>query len=58
MHIYLHLDDIIIPWEHTKRGDFLAQNFIGFYAVTKSLEGLMDFLAFLIRKLLPKTHIY
>jgi len=26
----LHLDDVIIPWEQTKRDDFVAQNFIGF----------------------------
>jgi len=39
VHIYLHLDDIIIPWEHTKRGDFLAQNFIGLYAVIQVFGG-------------------
>jgi len=25
MHICLHLDDVIIPWEPTNRGDFVAQ---------------------------------
>jgi len=26
----LHSDDAIIPWEPTKRADFVAQSFIGF----------------------------
>jgi len=30
MHICLHLDDVIIPWEPTERADFVAQSFIGF----------------------------
>jgi len=30
MHICLHLDEVIIPWEPTERADFLALNFIGF----------------------------
>jgi len=25
MHICLHLDDVIIPWEPSNRGDFVAQ---------------------------------
>jgi len=27
MHICLHLDDVIIPWESTNRADFVAQSF-------------------------------
>jgi len=30
MHICLHLDDVIIPWESTKPADYVAQRFIGF----------------------------
>jgi len=30
MHIYLHLDDAIIPWESNNPSDFVAQSFIGF----------------------------
>jgi len=30
MHIYLHLDDVIIPWELTKWADYVGQSFIGF----------------------------
>jgi len=26
----LQLDDVITPWESTKRADFVAQSFIGF----------------------------
>jgi len=28
MHIYLHLDDVIISWESTNRADFVAQSWI------------------------------
>jgi len=30
MHICLHLDDVITPWESTNRAEFVAQSFIGF----------------------------
>jgi len=30
LHIFLHLDDVIIPWEPTEQADFVAQSFIGF----------------------------
>jgi len=30
MHVCLHLGDVIIPWEATKRADFMAQDFTGF----------------------------
>jgi len=26
MHICLHVDDVIFPWESTNRADFVAQN--------------------------------
>jgi len=51
MHICLHLDDVIIPWEPTNRADFLAQNFFYSRLQHESLEGLMNFLAFLVQKL-------
>jgi len=51
MHICLHLDDVIIPWEPISRADFVAQSFLGSRLQYKSLEGLMDFLAFLVQKL-------
>jgi len=28
MYIRLHLDDVIIPWESTNKGDFVAQNIL------------------------------
>jgi len=30
MHISLHLDDVIIPWEPTNQADFMAQSCFGF----------------------------
>jgi len=30
MHIWLHLGDVIIPWESTNRTDFVAQSFFLF----------------------------
>jgi len=30
MHICLHLDDVIIPWELNNRADFVALSFSGF----------------------------
>jgi len=35
----LHSDDIIIPWELTKQADFVAQGFIGFYAIIRVFGG-------------------
>jgi len=50
-HICLHLDDVIIPWESTNRSDFVTQRFLESRLQLESLEGLMDFLAFLVQKL-------
>jgi len=30
MHIFSHLDAVIIPWESNNRADFVAQSSIGF----------------------------
>ena len=51
MHICLHLDDDVIPWESNNRADFVAQLFLDSRLQYESLEGLMDFLAFLVQKL-------
>jgi len=51
MHVCLHLDDVIIPWEPTNRADFVAHSFfLDSRLQYESLEGLMDFLAFLVQK--------
>jgi len=50
MHICLHLDDVIIPWESTNRADFVAQG-LDSRLQYESLEGLTDILAFLVQKL-------
>jgi len=51
MYNCLHLDDISIPWESTKT--ILWLNFFLFYSRLNyaSLEGMMDFLAFLVQTL-------
>ena len=51
MHICLHLDDVITPWGLTNRADFVAQIFFDSRLQYESLEGFMDFLAFLVQKL-------
>ena len=52
MHIFLHLDDVIIPWVSTNRGNFVGQIFLDFGLQYESLVGLMDFLAFLVQNLI------
>jgi len=47
----LHLDEVNILWEWTNRTDFVAESFIGFMAIIRVLEGLIDFVAFLVQKL-------
>jgi len=51
MHICLHLDDVIIPRESTNRADFVVQSFLDSRLQYQSLEGLMNFLVFLVQKL-------
>jgi len=52
-YVCAYLDDTIILWELNQRADFVARICIGFYYV--SLEGLLNFLAFLFPKLWPKN---
>jgi len=51
-YICLHLGDLIISWESNNRADFVAQS-LYFYSRLQheSLEGLMNFLAYLVQKL-------
>jgi len=51
MHSCLHLDDYVILWELNRRADFVAQSFLDSRLQYESLEGLIDFLAFLIQAL-------
>jgi len=39
MHICLHLNDDVIPWESNSRADFVAQSFFGFYAKIRVFRG-------------------
>ena len=45
----LHLDYDVISWESNNPSDFVAESFFGLQY--ESLEGLMDFLAFLVQTL-------
>jgi len=47
----LHLDNDVISWESNNPPDFVAQSFLDSRLQYESLEGLMDFLAFLVQKL-------
>jgi len=49
LHIFLHLVYVIIPWESSNRADFVAQSFLDYSLQYETLEGLMDFLAFLVQ---------
>jgi len=46
----LHSDYVIIPWDPTKRSQFMAHCRLIY---NMSLEGMTDFLAFLVPKLRP-----
>jgi len=37
MHIFLHLDDVIVSWELTNRADFVAQSFFWILSYNTSL---------------------
>jgi len=39
MHICLHLDDVITPWESNNRADLVAQCFFGFWATIRVFGG-------------------
>jgi len=51
MHICLHLDDVIILLGVEQSSRFCGSTFFDFRLQYASLEGLMDFLAFLVQKL-------
>ena len=42
MYICLHLDDVIVPWESTKRAGFVAQNIIGLKAIIWIFRGFHE----------------
>jgi len=51
MHICLHLDDDVMSLELKNQADFVAQSFFDSRLQHESLEGLMDFQAFMVQKL-------
>jgi len=48
MHICLHLDNDVISWESNNPSEFMDQSFLDSRLQYESLEGLIDFLAFLV----------
>ena len=51
MHICLHLDNDVISWESNNPSDFVTQSFFFDARLQyEFLQGLMDFLAFLVQK--------
>jgi len=53
MHISLHLDNDVTSWESNHPSDLVTRSFLDSKLQYESLEGLMDFLAFLVQKLWP-----
>ena len=51
IHIYIHLDNGVTSGESNYPSDFVTQIFLDSRLQYESLEGLMDFLAFLVQKL-------
>jgi len=51
MHICLYLDNDVISWESNNPSDFVTQSVFYFRQQYELLEGLMDFLAFLVQTL-------
>jgi len=39
MHLCLHLDDDVIPWESNNSSDFVVQSFFGFEAIIRIFTG-------------------
>jgi len=50
MHICIHLDNDVTSWESNHPSDFVTRSFLDSRLQYESLEGLMDFLAFLVQK--------
>ena len=55
MHICLHFDDVIILWEPNSRAYFVAQTFLDSRLQYEYLEGVIDFIMFLVPNLWPKN---
>ena len=53
MHICLHLGNDVISWESNNPSDFVTQSSLDSRLQYECLEGLMDFLAFLVQKFWP-----
>jgi len=51
VHVCSHLDDVNIPWESTNEPISWLKVFLDSKLQYEPLEGLMDFLAFLVQKL-------
>jgi len=57
MHICIHLDNDVSSGESNYPSDLVTRRFLESRLQYESLEGLMDFLAFLVQKLWPNLRI-
>ena len=57
MHISIHLDNDVTSGESNHPSDLVTQVFLDSMLQYKSLEGLMEFLAFLVEKLWPNFQV-
>jgi len=57
MHIFMHLDNDVTSGESKHPSDMVTRSFLDSRLQYESLEGLMDFLAFLTQKLWPNFRI-
>ena len=57
MHISIHLDNDVTSGESNHPSDLVTQVFLDSMLQYESLEGLMEFLAFLVEKLWPNFQV-
>jgi len=57
MHICMHLDNDVSSCESNHPSDLVTRSFLDSRLQYESLEGLMDFLAFLVQTLWPDFRI-
>jgi len=57
MHISIHWDNDVTFGESNRPSDLVTRSFLDSRLQYESLEGLMDFLAFLVQKLWPNFRV-
>jgi len=57
MHIFIHWDNDVTSGESNHPSDLVTRSFLDSRFQYESLEGVMDFLAFLVQKLWPNFRV-